>query len=64
MYSEAVSATAYADLFGMIGLIMALIVFLAATIWAIRLSRREVDRFARLPLTDDTVDSPAERSVS
>jgi cytochrome c oxidase cbb3-type subunit IV len=44
------------DIFAIIGLIIFLSFFIALMIWVIRMKKKKVDEYSRLPLEDDETD--------
>lgn len=58
MFSGAVRDAYFADVIGMIGLLIALAIFLIAVVRVMRLSKKDIDRFSRLPLESDPEPTP------
>lgn len=63
MYKEALQQVAGVDRFGIISLLLFLSAFVLVLLWAIRLDRRQVERYSRMPLEPD-VESPASTGAS
>lgn len=64
MFRGALTEISNVDVIGMVGLLFALMIFIVAVIWALRLSKQDIDRFSRLPLLEDESDRPDYRSKS
>ncbi len=64
MFRGALTEISNVDVIGMVGLLFALLIFIVAVIWALRLSKKDIDRFSRLPLVDDETHPAEQRSRS
>lgn len=58
MISDVLESIAGLEVFPIIGLILFVLAFVAVIIWVVRLPKRRVKRWSRIPLEDDKVVDP------